>query len=147
MMAWFWTITLLTTTATAVSTNDGPCDIYARGNTPCVAAHSLTRALYAEYAGPLYSVRKPPSGATKDIFVLRAGGAANTTAHDAFCGTPSTSSTCVVQRIFDQSLRGNHLGIEHGAPNLSPPRNIQDAGVNFTDPRSQARLGSDRVHW
>ena len=29
---------------------------------------------------------------------------------------------------------GNHLGIEHGAPNLGPPRNMQDIGVNFTDP-------------
>ena len=29
----------------------GPCDIYARGKTPCVAAHSMTRALYAAYDG------------------------------------------------------------------------------------------------
>jgi hypothetical protein len=30
-----------------------PCDIYAKGGTPCVAAHSMTRALFASYAGPL----------------------------------------------------------------------------------------------
>ena len=29
------------------------CDIFATGGTPCVAAHSLTRALYASYDGPL----------------------------------------------------------------------------------------------
>ena len=34
----------------------GPCDIYAAGGTPCVAAHSTTRALYASYNGPLYQV-------------------------------------------------------------------------------------------
>jgi hypothetical protein len=26
---------------------EGPCDIYAAAGTPCVAAHSSTRALYA----------------------------------------------------------------------------------------------------
>ena len=28
-----------------------PCDIYASGGTPCVAAHSTTRALYAATTG------------------------------------------------------------------------------------------------
>ncbi|HXS67460.1 MAG TPA: arabinofuranosidase catalytic domain-containing protein, partial [Candidatus Polarisedimenticolia bacterium] len=32
---------------------EGPCDVYAAANTPCVAAHSSTRALYATYNGPL----------------------------------------------------------------------------------------------
>jgi len=31
-----------------------PCDIYASAGTPCVAAHSTTRALFASYNGPLY---------------------------------------------------------------------------------------------
>ncbi|MGE5487902.1 MAG: arabinofuranosidase catalytic domain-containing protein, partial [bacterium] len=35
---------------------EGPCDIYAAGGAPCVAAHSTTRALYASYNGPLYQV-------------------------------------------------------------------------------------------
>jgi dephospho-CoA kinase len=29
------------------------CDIFEAGGTPCVAAHSVTRALYATYNGPL----------------------------------------------------------------------------------------------
>src|SRR6201997_1987973 len=29
-----------------------PCDIYAAAGTPCVAAHSTTRALYAAYSRP-----------------------------------------------------------------------------------------------
>ena len=38
---------------------EGPCDIYATGGSPCVAAHSSTRALYASYKGPLYQVNAP----------------------------------------------------------------------------------------
>src|SRR3982750_4345193 len=36
----------------------GPCDLYAAGGTPCVAAHSTTRVLLSTYAGPLYQVRR-----------------------------------------------------------------------------------------
>ena len=32
---------------------EGPCDVYAKGGAPCVAAHSSTRALYKSYDGPL----------------------------------------------------------------------------------------------
>jgi hypothetical protein len=35
-----------------------PCDIYADGGTPCVAAHSTVRALYNSYNGPLYQVTR-----------------------------------------------------------------------------------------
>src|SRR5213075_2568632 len=52
----------MTTTARAAPARrhrpQGPCDIYARAGTPCVAAHSTTRALYASYDGPLYQVRR-----------------------------------------------------------------------------------------
>ncbi len=43
----------------------GPCDIYAAGGTPCVAAHSTVRALLRAYPGPLYQVRKP------ELFLLQ----------------------------------------------------------------------------
>ena len=36
----------------------GPCDIFAAAHTPCVAAHSMVRALYAGYDGPLYSLKR-----------------------------------------------------------------------------------------
>jgi len=39
---------------------EGPCDIYAAAGTPCVAAHSTTRALYASYDGPLYQIKRQP---------------------------------------------------------------------------------------
>ena len=82
-----------------------PCDIYAAGGTPCVAAHSTTRALYGAYNGPLYQVRRSSDNTTRDIGVLSAGGYANAAAQDSFCA----GTTCVITIIYDQSGRGNHL--------------------------------------
>src|SRR5881392_4014280 len=69
---------------------DGPCDIYAAGGTPCVAAHSSTRALYASYNGPLYQVMRQSDGKTLDIGVVKpsskdGGGYADAAAQDNFC--------------------------------------------------------------
>ena len=91
----------------------GPCDIYAAGDTPCVAAHSTTRALYASYNGPLYQVMRQSDGKTLDIGVVQpsaspvpdAGGYANAAAQDAFCA----NTYCWITTIFDQSGKGNHL--------------------------------------
>ena len=97
---------LLTATATtSQAATQGPCDIYAAGGTPCVAAHSTTRALYAGYGGALYQVRRASDGATKDIGLLSTGGYANAAAQDAFCA----STSCVITVIYDQSGKGNHL--------------------------------------
>src|SRR5207248_8144098 len=91
----------------------GPCDIYAAGGTPCVAAHSTTRALYASYNGPLYQVMRLSDHAVKDIGVVRPrvfpfrdpGGYADAAAQDAFCA----NTTCVITRVFDQSPHHNDL--------------------------------------
>ena len=69
-----------------------PCDIYATAGTPCVAAHSTIRALFASYNGPLYQVRRASDGATTNIGTLSAGGYANAAAQDSFCaGTTARS--------------------------------------------------------
>jgi hypothetical protein len=83
----------------------GPCDIYASGGTPCVAAHGLTRALYSSYSGPLYQVSRISDGATSNIYPLSAGGVANAGAQDSFC----SGTTCKIVTIYDQSGRGNNL--------------------------------------
>jgi hypothetical protein len=91
----------------------GPCDIYAAGGTPCVAAHSTTRALYASYNGPLYQVMRLSDNAVKDIGVVRPrawpfpdpGGYADAAAQDAFCA----NTTCLITKIYDQSGHGNNL--------------------------------------
>lgn len=67
--------------------NANPCDIFAAGGTPCVAAHSMVRALYANYSGPLYQLRRRSDNVTFDVGVMNPGGFVNTTAHDAFCAT------------------------------------------------------------
>lgn len=90
----------------------GLCDILAGAGTPCVAAHSTTRALYAHYAGPLYQVRRA-DGTSRDIGVLVSGGTANAEAQDAFCA----GSFCTVTRIYDQSALRNDLTIEGGGDN------------------------------
>jgi hypothetical protein len=51
-------LALLPQLAAALAAAEGPCDIFAKGGTPCVAAHSVVRAMYAAYGGPLYSVRR-----------------------------------------------------------------------------------------
>ena len=82
-----------------------PCDIYASGGTPCVAAHSTTRALYAAYSGNLYQVRRSSDNTTLNIGTVSAGGVANAAAQDSFC----SGTTCVITEIYDQSGNGNNL--------------------------------------
>ncbi|KAK7973499.1 arabinofuranosidase/B-xylosidase precursor [Apiospora saccharicola] len=74
------TLALSLLAATSVSlVAAAPCDIYASGGTPCIAAHSTTRALYSAFSGALYQ--------------------------DTFCN----GTTCLISVIYDQSGRGNHL--------------------------------------
>ncbi len=92
----------------------GPCDVYAAAGTPCAAAHSTTRALYASYKGPLYQVMRQSDGKTLDIGVVLpsatdAGGYADVAEQDTFCA----NTLCFINLIYDQSGKGNHL---HQAP-------------------------------
>jgi hypothetical protein len=103
--------------------DSGPCDIYAAGGTPCVAAHSTTRALLRAYAGNLYQVRRSSDNTTRNIPVLAAGGAANAATQDSFCA----GTTCVITVVYDQSGRGNDLwyqgsSVVPGSPQSSPAR-------------------------
>ncbi|MET7517971.1 alpha-L-arabinofuranosidase B [Streptomyces sp. NPDC005480] len=96
---------LTATTTISQAATQGPCDIYAADGTPCVAAHSTTRALYGNYNGPLYQVTRASDNATKDIGLLSTGGYADAAAQDSFCA----STSCVVSVIYDQSGKGNKL--------------------------------------
>ncbi|PYH43679.1 alpha-L-arabinofuranosidase B [Aspergillus saccharolyticus JOP 1030-1] len=96
---------LLGLVATGTLVSAGPCDIYASGGAPCVAAHSTTRALYSAYSGPLYQVIRGSDSTTIDISPLTAGGVANAAAQDTFCA----STTCLISIIYDQSGSGNDL--------------------------------------
>ncbi|MEU6868833.1 alpha-L-arabinofuranosidase B [Streptomyces sp. NPDC046876] len=96
---------IMAATSPSQAVAQGPCDIYAAGATPCVAAHSTTRALYADYNGPLYQVRRASDNAVKDINPLGAGGYADAAAQDAFCA----GTSCVITTLYDQTGKGNHL--------------------------------------
>ncbi|KAH6999359.1 Arabinosidase B [Ilyonectria destructans] len=97
--------TALGLVATGSLVNAGPCDIYSSGGTPCIAAHSTTRALYGAFTGSLYQVKRGSDGTTTNIAPLSAGGVANAAAQDSFCA----NTTCLITIIYDQSGRGNHL--------------------------------------
>ena len=88
-----------------------PCDVYAGGSTPCVAAYSMVRALKKDYAGPLFQVRSGSSamntgsgGMTKDIGQT-ADGYQDNAALEAYC----MGTTCTVAKLYDQSGNGNDL--------------------------------------
>jgi hypothetical protein len=93
---------------------DGPCDIYAAANTPCVAAYSMARPLLKSYTGFLYQVRKGGSwnkssgmsgGTFQDIGLKE--GYADSAAQDAFC----SGGTCTVSKLYDQSGKKNDLTV------------------------------------
>ena len=121
------TVGALTITGTAQAATSQPCDIYAAGGTPCVAAHSTTRALYGTYTGSLYQVKRASDGATLNIAPLSAGGVANAAAQDTFCA----GTTCLITIIYDQSGRGNHL-------TQAPPGGFSGPDTNGYDNLSSA---------
>ena len=90
----------------APASNLRPCDIYNRAHTPCVAAFSTTRVLFATYTGPLYQVTRQSDKTTKNIGVL-SDGYANAVTQDSFCD----KTTCTITRIYDQSPRHNDLSV------------------------------------
>jgi hypothetical protein len=82
-----------------------PCDIYDANNTPCIAAHSTTRALYDGYSGALYQVSRGSDNTTADISPINTGGIANAATQDSFC----ENTDCGISAIYDQSGKSNHL--------------------------------------
>src|SRR5438552_2797331 len=88
----------------------GPCDIYAAGGTPCVAAHSTTRALFASYSGPLYQVQRTSDSTMRDIGVLSAGGVADAAAQDSFCA----GTVCTITRVYDQTGNSGNTLVYQG---------------------------------
>jgi len=90
-------------TAAQQTRPQGPCDIYAAAGTPCVTAHSTVRSLSSRYGGSLYQVKRA-DGRLLDIGVI-AGGFADAAAQDRFCA----GTLCYINRIYDQSGKGNDL--------------------------------------
>ncbi|HEX4272507.1 MAG TPA: arabinofuranosidase catalytic domain-containing protein, partial [Rhizomicrobium sp.] len=98
------------TATTSLARPAGPCDVYAAAGTPCVAAHSTTRALFAGYRGPLYQLIRQSDGKTLNIGIIEPsasdpGGYADAAAQDRFCA----HTICWIATIYDQARKGNDL--------------------------------------
>jgi hypothetical protein len=102
------------------------CDVYASGGTPCVAAYSTVRALYASYDGPLYQVQRASDGTATNIGLLSAGGYANAAPQASFC----SGTTCTITKIYDQSSHHSDLPISSGGYWKGPGANGADIGAN-----------------
>jgi len=109
----------------ALVTPQNPCDIFAASGAPCVAAHAVSRALFADYTGSLYRLVRAHDKATRDVGLLSAGGFVNASAVGEFC---SASHDCTISDIFDQTNNGNHISTNASG----------DRGVNATRWRASA---------
>jgi len=105
-----------------------PCDIYAAGGTPCVAALSTVRALYTSYNGPLYRIIRMSDKKTMDINTLTAGGYANAAGQDAFL----QNTTGKVQIIYDQSGNNNDLARAPAGCTVPHPDSLSSASAQIT---------------
>jgi hypothetical protein len=82
-----------------------PGDIANGAGVSVVAAHSMTRALFATYAGNLFQVSRTSDHQKKDIAVTSPGGTADVATLNAFCA----STVCGVATLYDQTSNGNDL--------------------------------------
>jgi hypothetical protein len=102
------------------------CDIYATGGTPCIGAHSTTRALFGSYNGPLYQVQRSSDRTYTDVGLLSAGGYANAATQDTFCANTS----CTITKIYDQTANHNDMPISWGGLWRGPGPNGSDIGAD-----------------
>ena len=124
-------------TPTRLRAGAGPCDIYASGGTPCVAAHSTTRALYGTYNGNLYQVRRSSDNTTREHRRAHRGRHRQRGGQDSFCA----GTTCVITVVYDQSGRGNDLWYQGSSvvPG-SPPEQPGERDHRVADGRRQQGL-------
>ncbi|HVV53110.1 MAG TPA: arabinofuranosidase catalytic domain-containing protein, partial [Polyangia bacterium] len=86
-------------------TGTPPGDIAMAAGTPMVAAHSLTRAMYAAYSGKLFQVQRKSDNKTQDISPATTGGLVDLNTLNTFC----SGTTCTVARLYDQAGNGNDM--------------------------------------
>ncbi|MBV9949082.1 MAG: hypothetical protein JOZ69_19695 [Myxococcales bacterium] len=89
----------------AGQTGAPPGDLANASGVSVVAAHSMTRALFAAYTGRLFQASRASDKQKMDISVTAAGGRVDATALTAFCA----GTTCAVSVLYDQTGNGNDL--------------------------------------
>ena len=106
-----------------------PCDIYASGGTPCEAAYSTTRALFASYGGSLYQIQRASDGSTLNIGLEATGGVVNAAPQVSFC----SGTTCTITQIYDQTSNGNSMPISPGKSCSGCSNGLGGPGPNGSD--------------
>ena len=95
-----------------------PCDVHAAGGTPCVTAHSTTRALFVAYDGSLYQIQRSSDHAYRDIGLLAPGGYADAASQVSFCA----GTSCTITKIYDQTTRTTTCRSPGAATGKGPAR-------------------------
>ena len=127
-------VPLFSTAVPARAAASLPCDIYASGGTPCEAAYSTTRALFASYDGPLYQVQRASDGSKLNVGLQSAGGVVNAAPQVSFC----SGTTCTITELYDQSPNGNHMPISLGTSCSGCSSGISGPGPGGSDIGSPA---------
>ena len=120
--------------AAAAATSTLPCDLYAAGGTPCEAAYSTTRALFAAYNGPLYQIQRASDSSHLNIGPGSAGGVVNSAPQVSFC----SGTTCTITELYDQTANGNNMPISQGTACSGCSGGISGPGPNGSDIGSPA---------
>jgi hypothetical protein len=128
------TTTASAATAAAAASSSLPCDIYASGGTPCEAAYSTTRALFASYNGPLYQIQRASDRSTLNVGLESAGGVVNSAPQVSFC----SGTTCTITQLYDQTANGNNMPISAGTSCSGCSHGISGPGPNGSDIGSPA---------
>lgn len=82
-----------------------PCDILATAGTPCVAAYSVTRRMFASYSGYLFELERSSDDTTLNVGSSAANGLVNLAPVTTFCAL----TTCNFAEIYDQTGSTNSL--------------------------------------
>jgi hypothetical protein len=90
-------------TGGSTATGDLPGDVAKAAGTPFVAAHSMTRALFSAYKGPLFKAVRTSDNKEQDIG-MTAAGLVDAAALKTFC-----SGGCKLATLYDQSGNGNDM--------------------------------------
>jgi uncharacterized protein involved in high-affinity Fe2+ transport len=127
-------VPVFATASSAAAATSLPCDIYAAGGTPCEAAYSTTRALFAAYDGPLYQIQRASDGSTLNIGLESAGGVADSAPQVSFCA----GTACTITELYDQSANGNNMPISPGTSCSGCSGGISGPGTGGADIGSPA---------
>jgi hypothetical protein len=82
-----------------------PGDVAKAAGTPMVAAHSMTRAMFASYTGPLFKAQRASDKQETDIGTVAGSGLVDLSTLNTFC----SGTTCKVATLYDQSGNGNDM--------------------------------------